>query len=129
MARLGRALPMSLLMRLAVVRRLVLRDVAAHGDRLTAAQTAENTRDLLGCVVAEDMLSTDEEIEPLDTLPCPITLAWAAEDKLLPLEINGAVARGRIPQARFVELPGVGHVAMIDDPESVARTILRTTAG
>jgi len=126
MARLGRALPMSLLMRLALVRRLVLRDIATHGDRLTAAQTAEATRDLLGCVVAEDMLSTNEEIEPLDPLPCPITLAWAGDDKLLPVEINGAVARARIPQARFVELPGVGHVPMIDDPESVARTILQT---
>jgi pimeloyl-ACP methyl ester carboxylesterase len=129
MARLGRALPMPLLVRLAVVRRLVLRDVAAHGDRLNAAQTTEATRDLLGCVVAEDMLSTNEEIEPLDPLPCPITLAWAGDDKLLPVEINGAVARGRIPLARFVELPGVGHVPMIDDPERVARTILRTTAG
>lgn len=125
MARLGRALPMTLLMRLAVVRRLVLRDVAEHGDRLSAAQTLEATRDLLGCTIAEDILPTDEEIAPLDPLPCPITLAWSGDDKLLPLEVNGPVARGRIPQARFVELAGVGHVPMIDDPESVARTILR----
>jgi pimeloyl-ACP methyl ester carboxylesterase len=127
MARMGRALPMSLLMRLAVVRRLVLRDIAEHGERLSPAQSLEATRDLLGCTVADDMLSTDEEIGPLDPLPCPITLAWAGDDKLLPAEINGAVARRRIPQAIFVELAGAGHVAMIDDPESVARTILRTT--
>jgi pimeloyl-ACP methyl ester carboxylesterase len=127
LARLGRALPMSLLMRLGLVRRLVLRDIAGHGDRLTAAQATEATRDLLGCVVADDMLSMREEFGPLDPPPCPITLAWGAEDKLLPLEVNGAVARGRIPQARFVELGGVGHVPMIDDPERVARTILQTT--
>jgi pimeloyl-ACP methyl ester carboxylesterase len=128
MARLSRALPMTVLMRSAVVRRLVLRDVAEHGDRLTAAQALEATADLLGCVVADDILSTGEEIAPLDPLPCPITLAWASDDALLPVKVNGAVARARLPQARFVVLPGVGHVPMIDDPETVARTILETTA-
>jgi pimeloyl-ACP methyl ester carboxylesterase len=128
LARIGRALPMSLLMRMAVVRRLVLRDIAEHGDRLTAAESLDATRDLLGCVVADDLLSLDEGIRPLEPLPCPITLAWGREDKLLPLEINGGVARDRIPEARFVELGAVGHVSMIDDPERVARTILQTTA-
>ncbi|UGS38044.1 hypothetical protein DSM104329_04466 [Capillimicrobium parvum] len=37
MARLSRALPMSLLLRSATVRRLTLRDAARHGDRLDAA--------------------------------------------------------------------------------------------
>jgi pimeloyl-ACP methyl ester carboxylesterase len=127
MAQLGRALPMPLLLRLAGVRRLVLRDVALHGDRLTAAQAVQGTRDLLDCVVADDILSTDEEICPLDPLPCPITLAWASDDALLPAGVNGAVARARLPRARFVVLAGVGHVPMIDDPDSVARTILHTT--
>jgi pimeloyl-ACP methyl ester carboxylesterase len=126
MAKLGRALPMSLLLRSALVRRLVLRDVAEHGERLTASQTADATRDLLECLVAEDILPTEEEIQPLDPLPCPITLAWAGEDKLMPAEINGAVARERLPQARFVVLAGTGHFPMIDDPESVARAILRS---
>jgi pimeloyl-ACP methyl ester carboxylesterase len=115
-------------MRSALVRRLVLRDVAGHGDRLTAARTLEATRDLLGCVIAEDILSTDEEIEPLDPLPCPITVAWAGDDKMMPLEVNAPVARRRLPQARFEVLDGVGHVPMIDDPENVARIILRSAA-
>lgn len=126
-AQLGRALPMGLLMRSGVVRRLVMRDVAVHGDRLTAAQAIEATRDLLGCAVADDILSTDEEIAPLDPVPCPTTLAWASDDALLPVEVNGAVARMRLPQAHFMVLAGVGHVPMIDDPESVARAILQTT--
>jgi pimeloyl-ACP methyl ester carboxylesterase len=125
LARLGRALPMPLLMRSAVVRRLVLHDVAEHGDRLTAAQALEATRDLLDCAIAEDILTTDEEIEVLDSLPFPITLAWSGDDKLMPAELNGPVARRRLPQASFVVLDGVGHVPMIDDPEAVAQTILR----
>jgi pimeloyl-ACP methyl ester carboxylesterase len=126
MARLGRPLPMPLLMRVPLARRLVFRDVAEHGDRLSPEQTVEATRDVLDCVIAEDILTTDEEIAPLDPLPCPITLAWSGEDKLLPVEVNAPVARRRLPQASFVVLPGVGHVPMIDDPEGVARVILRT---
>jgi pimeloyl-ACP methyl ester carboxylesterase len=36
------------------------------------------------------------------------------------------VARERIPEARFVILPGVGHVPMIDEPGMVADVLLRT---
>jgi pimeloyl-ACP methyl ester carboxylesterase len=128
MARLGRALPMPLLMRSAVVRRLVLRDVAEHGDRITAEQAVEVARDLLACAIADDMLSTREEIAPLDPLPCPVTLAWSSADALLPADVNGAVARARLPQARFVVLDGLGHVPMFDDPRRVANAILETTA-
>ena len=119
---------MSLLLRSARVRHLVLRDVAVRGEHLTAAQTHEALRDLLGCSIADDVLSTAEEIAPLDPLPCPVTLAWSSHDAVLPVAVNGVVARARLPQARFVVLPGAGHVPMIDDPGAVARTIRQTVA-
>jgi pimeloyl-ACP methyl ester carboxylesterase len=125
-ARLGRPFPV--LMGAATVRRLAFRDVAVHGDRLTAAQAVDATRDLLGCAIAEDILTSREEIEPLDPLPCPITVAWSRDDRIVPLDVNGAVARRRLPAARFVVLTGAGHVPMIDDREQVARAILETTA-
>lgn len=126
-AKLGRPLPQQLMMRSALARRLALRDVAQHGDHLTPEQAVETTKDLLGCAVLDDILTTGEQIAPLDPLPCPITLAWSGEDKLLPVGVNGAVARARLPQAAFVTLPSLGHVPMIDDPQTVAQTILRTT--
>jgi pimeloyl-ACP methyl ester carboxylesterase len=122
--RLGRRLPLA---RASVVRRFALRDIAEHGQRLTPAQAIEAGQDLLDCVIAEDILTTEEELAPLDPLPCPITLAWSGDDAVLPAEVNGAVARARLPQARFVVLPGVGHVPMIDDPARVARAIVQTT--
>jgi len=57
-----------------------------------------------------------------------VRLAWSGDDAILPVAVNGAVARARLPNARFEVLPGVGHVPMIDDPARVARVILKTAA-
>ncbi|WP_405137153.1 alpha/beta fold hydrolase [Nocardia sp. NBC_01388] len=116
-----------LAMRSPIVRRLALRDIAVRGERLSPAQALEAARDLLGCTVADDLLGNHEEIAPLDPLPCPITLAWSALDAILPVDVNGRIARERIPQARFEILPGVAHVPMIDNPALVAETILTST--
>jgi pimeloyl-ACP methyl ester carboxylesterase len=123
-ARLAGTLPA--LMRSARVRRFALRDAAAHGERVPAAEAVELSRDLLGCAIAPDLLPTPEELAPLDPLPCPVVLAWSGADRVLPPWLNGEVARQRLPAARFVELPGVGHVPMLDDPGLVARAILAT---
>lgn len=73
-----------------------------------------------------DLLGTREHLEPLDPLPCPITVAWGQHDRIFPVDVNGAIARDRIPQAAFTVLTGVGHVPMIDDPALVADTIIGT---
>jgi len=124
LVRLGHRLP---LMRSPTLRRLALRDVATHGERLTAAQADQAGQDLLACTIADDILTTPEELAPLDPQPGPITLAWSGDDAIVPVQINGMVARGRFPEADWVVLDGCGHVPMIDDPHLVARTILRTT--
>jgi pimeloyl-ACP methyl ester carboxylesterase len=57
----------------------------------------------------------------------PVTIAWGAKDRLLPpRQVRGA--RQRLPHARFVALPGCGHVPMTDDPELVARVLLDGSA-
>src|SRR3954451_9094634 len=72
-ARLGGRIPWAL--RSAAVRRLALRDVAAHGERLRAQEAGGGTRRLLACTVFDDVLTTPEAFAPLDPLPCPVTLA------------------------------------------------------
>jgi pimeloyl-ACP methyl ester carboxylesterase len=126
-ARFGRVAGISLALRWAVVRRLVLRDVVEHGDRFSANEVIEAIDDLLGCDVMHDFLSTREQLAPLDPLPCPVTLAWSDLDAILPIGVNGIVAGERIPGATFTVLPGTGHVPMIDDAEAVASVILETT--
>ena len=41
---------------------------------------------------------------------------------------QASIARQRLPQARFVSLPGCGHVPMTDDPDLVARVLLEGSA-
>jgi pimeloyl-ACP methyl ester carboxylesterase len=57
----------------------------------------------------------------------PLTVAWAERDRILPVS-QAKRAAALLPSARHVLLPGCGHVPMIDDPELVSRTILRTCA-
>ncbi|MFW0797154.1 alpha/beta hydrolase [Gordonia sp. CPCC 205515] len=119
---------MPLVLRSAVVRRIGLRSTACHGDRLSAEMALELIDGALDCPFLDDY-SLDEQAEPLDPLPCPVTLAWAQHDRIVPAQSYGRTARDRLPGATWVLLPDVGHVPMIDDPDLVARTILDVTDG
>ncbi|MBW0014281.1 alpha/beta hydrolase [Mycobacterium sp.] len=109
--------------RVAAVRRAAMRDIAQHGERLTVAQAVDIAGDAASCTAAGDLLATDEHVDALDPLPCPITLAWSAHDRIFPPAAHGAIAQQRLPRAAHTVLPGVGHVPMIDDPHLCARTI------
>jgi pimeloyl-ACP methyl ester carboxylesterase len=124
--RLGRPL-LPLLALSGRFRRWALARNAAHGDRVTRRDFLESADDVLGCTIASDLLGTSDSIAPLEPMPCPITIAWSARDRVLPLKSAGALAREGMPAARFLVLQDVGHVPMFDDPDLVARTILDTT--
>lgn len=110
------------------IRRHALGAAALHGERLTQHQALEIARDLVACTGAPDLLGTSESLAPLDPLPCPMTLAWAAEDRIFPPAVNGARARELFPEAAYLELAAVGHVPMIDDPHLCADTILNVAS-
>jgi pimeloyl-ACP methyl ester carboxylesterase len=109
--------------RLALVRRIALRDNAAHGQRVTVEELLIVVDDLLACTVREEMLSTDEQIALLDPLPCPVVLAWSERDRILPIATRGTRARMLMPGATWRVVPDVGHVPMFDDPGLVASVI------
>lgn len=131
MGRLAR-LPRSLIavgLKPATVRRLGLRDVACHGERLTQEQSVQTLDDIAGCTLdPDDLLGSDEQIAPLDPLPCPVTIAWSGNDAIIRVPACDKVAHERMPKASFTTMPGVGHDPMIDDPALVTETIL-TAAG
>lgn len=112
-----------LLYRSPSVRQYAFHDVLAHGRRLSPELALALTDDMLGCEIAEGMLETDEYLAPLDPAPCPITIAWAEWDRIFPERIYGPLARERVPGARYIVLPKVGHVPMLDDAQLVADAI------
>ncbi len=82
----------------------------------------------LDCTIINDLFNNaDEQVAPIDPLPCPITIAWAEKDRNLPVEVCEAIVRDRLPGATFTILPGLGHTPTIDDPELVAGAILAVT--
>lgn len=57
----------------------------------------------------------------------PVTIAWGSKDRILPPS-NAAIAKQRLPSARFIKLTDCGHVPMTDDPAAVARVLLQGSA-
>ena len=104
-----------------------LRENALHGARVRPRDFVASSDDVLGCSVAEDILATPETLAPLDPTPCPVTIAWARDDRILPLARNGERAKILVPGADFLVFDQAGHVPMFDDPQFVADTILGMT--
>jgi pimeloyl-ACP methyl ester carboxylesterase len=113
--------------KLRAIRHFALRDTAEHGERVPAELLISMADAVLGCSVADDLLSTPEKCEPL-SVNCPVDIVWSDKDRIFPPEPFARSARERIPGARHLMLNDVGHVPMLDNPELVARTILSTIA-
>lgn len=105
-------------------RGLVYGAVLSHPSQLTLEQASGDlaaflaARDAVGIVLA----GVDRFAGRLPD-DVPVTIAWGAKDRLLPRR-QALVAKGQLPTARFVLLPGCGHVPMTDDPELVAEVLL-----
>src|SRR4051812_47362954 len=98
-----------------MVRRLWFQEDACHGDRISAERGVQILDDFVKCTVRNEIFSTDEEqIAPLDPLPCPITVAWSEKDAIVPVASYGTNARKRLPHATFKILVDVGHDPMMD---------------
>lgn len=110
------------------IRRFALRNSALHGEQVSPTEFLSLIDDVIGCQISGDLLATDARQTPLDPAPCPITLAWSAEDRIFPLETYRSPACELIPAADFIVLDDVGHIPMLDDPRLVAQTILSSVA-
>jgi pimeloyl-ACP methyl ester carboxylesterase len=53
----------------------------------------------------------------------PIQFVWADGDPIANLEMGRALS-AELPQARYTELPGLGHFLLVEDAEAVARPVL-----
>jgi len=117
------------LVRSAAGRALLFGLVVARPGRMSAEQAAG---DLAGLARAADAIhAVFASFEPFTAAiseQVPVTIAWGAKDRILS-PANARVARQRLPRARFMPLPGCGHVPMTDDPERVAKVLLAGSSG
>jgi hypothetical protein len=76
----------------------------------------------LECTLVHDIVNNgDEHVAAMDPLPCPITIAWAEKDSLVPLEVSEAVVRERLPRATFAVLPESGTLRCLSTILAVTR--------
>ena len=112
------------------LRRLVLSQVATHGDRIPAAAAVQMLKDSVNTPVYFELMDAIMESGPpqsFDGISCPVTVVWGTRDRILPMRTYSQRLRRMLPTAEWVELKGLGHLPMPDDPELVAATIVRGT--
>lgn len=107
------------------VRRALVRQTAEHGDRRSVEELVDTFERLMRApgYWRTSRAAVTWRCPTVPSLPIPVTVAWAAHDRLLLTGSQSARARERLPAARHVTLAGCGHVPMWDDPGLVADTI------
>ena len=108
------------------LRRLLLSQIAARGDRIPAAAAAQMVRNSVECSVYFELMEAitrDGPPKSFDGVSVPVLLVWGTRDRILPPKRYSERLRRMLPNAEWVELKGLGHMPMSDDPELVGRTI------
>ncbi|MEA2314895.1 MAG: hypothetical protein QOI03_1587 [Solirubrobacteraceae bacterium] len=115
------------LMRRPRLRRALLAQAMARGDRLDAASAVQLIRDAVACPVYFELMEailSDGPPASFEGISCPVLLAWGTRDRILPARRYSQRLRELLGAAEWLELQGLGHVPMADDPELIARTIV-----
>jgi pimeloyl-ACP methyl ester carboxylesterase len=116
-----------LVMRRPGLRRLVLRDVMTRGDQVPADEAVALARSSVRCSVVDDVFATmrsgSARVVDLDSIECPVLIAWGDHDRILPMERHAGRFRREIPGAQFRVLKGVGHTPMWDAPSLIGSMI------
>jgi pimeloyl-ACP methyl ester carboxylesterase len=108
-------------------RRALLRGAVARPELVPAVDARRLVSDYLGSSGYSD---ANREMragvfEHDGRVAVPVTLAWGELDRVV-----GRPSRTRRPPgARYVEMPGWGHIPTWDDPEGVARLLLDGSRG
>jgi pimeloyl-ACP methyl ester carboxylesterase len=112
-------------------RKALLRSAMLRGDLIPAEDIPGMNDDLKACTMLDGLLASLKVTGPTRELKipvdCPVRIVWAERDRTIPWKRYGEPWRAVLPDAEFLQLPGIGHVPMYDDPSLVVRTILEFT--
>lgn len=99
-------------------------------DHIPLELLAHQIRGAAGCDGAEALIAHARHAGyPLqaDRITCPLRIVWGTEDRLLTWPRAAVRYQELLPQADWVELPGVGHCPQLDSPTQTAELILEFT--
>ena len=116
------------------LRRILLRDTLSHPERMTPRAAADTIKGAARCEVYVPLMEAIERDGPPQDFrdiaaDVPVRVAWGTADRILTYPRYWEPLKRILPaQTELIELPGLGHVPMWDDPQLVARTVLEVTA-
>lgn len=108
------------------LRRALLSGAVARADRLDPTQALAMVEGSVECPIYFDLMAAIERDGPpadFARVTCPVLLAWGTKDRLLPAARYSQRMRNLLPAAHWMDLPGLGHMPMGDDPELIASVI------
>lgn len=112
-------------------RRIALSGVVEQGRRVPPAEALAMAEGSAGCPIYWELFSAIERHGPpqeLEGIDVPVMIAWGTKDRIIPDKRYGARLRRLLPDANWRTLPGLGHVPMWDDPDTIAGLILDVAA-
>jgi pimeloyl-ACP methyl ester carboxylesterase len=107
-------------------RTVALWQSAGRGWRMPAEEALSASRAMLSARGFHDQVRAAKGYKypgPPPPAEIPVTIAWGERDRLLNKR-QAVRAQRALPDARFVALPGCGHVPFWDDPELIANVLL-----
>lgn len=99
-------------------------------EHIPAGLVAHQIRGAAGCDGAEALIARARTAGyPLraERITCPVRMLWGTEDRLLTWPAAAVRYRARLPEADWIELPGIGHCPQLDVPAQTAELILGFT--
>jgi pimeloyl-ACP methyl ester carboxylesterase len=112
-------------------RALALREIIARPAGVSALAAYTMFYGAAKCEVAPDAIrlaASGDMFGDLPAIDCPVRIAYGTRDWLIRWPQQYTMIQRQMPDADYVALEGIGHLAMWDDPELAARTILEVTA-
>jgi pimeloyl-ACP methyl ester carboxylesterase len=103
-------------------------DTPAERVAQDRATLLANRAPLRGSIYQIAAILTWKCYDGLPRIASPTLVIHGERDRLVPVE-NGRLIAERIPGARFVELPGAGHIFPTDQPERTVEELLRFLLG
>jgi pimeloyl-ACP methyl ester carboxylesterase len=103
-------------------RRIALRAVLEHGDRISARQAVAIGRNSADGDWANLLPGFSAyRMDPSPEVTVPFMLAWGELDRFTPMVDEQPLWQRAVPHAESHVLTGVGHIPMFDDPDQTGR--------